>query len=143
MFILGTKEIIEYQKKVLVDAQVYVMIISPCIKNVDEYLQLIQEANNRKVKIIFIYDKELSNSDDILKLSKIENVELFICPKINAKCLINDQYAVLSSMDFCEISDVNWELGCLILKDFDLKNYFLLEEKCNEILTSAKKYRAG
>lgn len=141
MKILDTEKILEYQRRTVKGAKSRLIIISPYIQ-IDNYLlKSLMESSEKGVGIILICGKTALKKDEREKLSKINKLELFFLPELHAKCIINDDFAILSSMNLYDASKTNFELGCLISKQYDNKVYTELETECFKIYQNSKQYR--
>lgn len=80
--------------------------------------------------LLLIYGKTELSSNEKMKITSLENVEVYFCKNLHAKCYHNEETLIISSMNLCEFSERNnREMGMLIEKsrDSDIFNETLCE----------------
>lgn len=143
MKILNTEEILANTYITIKAAKSYLLIISPYLNLNNKIESLLTEASDRDVKIIIICGKRMLKRKQLNKIKKLNNCELFFNYKLHAKCVLNEQYAILSSMNLYEKSESNYELGCLVSRDYDKEGFKRLELECHTILINSAAYCEG
>lgn len=95
-------------------------LITPYLKLSKQFEQRLKDANKRKVKMTIIYGKVELSKLELEKLMRLEHLQLLFCENLHAKCYINDETMVMSSMNLHEYSErYNREMGILFTKSDD------------------------
>ena len=111
-----TKEIAAGIQNIIQDARAEIFLVSPYIKADRQITQrLAYQANsNPEVRISVIYGKkEQPEVWDWLK--DLPSVEVLFSPNLHAKCYLNEQVALVTSMNLYDFSEANNdEMGLLV-----------------------------
>lgn len=133
---LETQAISNELMKLIKDAKEKIILISPYLKVNSQ----IQERLKTKSKvgtlseIVIVYGKtELKNSE-LEWIKEIEDLKLFEKNNLHAKCYINEDKAIICSMNLYDYSQQNnIEMGLMITKEQDKEAYQELIEEINNI----------
>jgi sugar-specific transcriptional regulator TrmB len=140
MNVLTTAEILARIKKTITSAETELFIISPFIKLDKEFFDWLKVADTKKLITYVICGKKRLEPDTEKALKKMENIELRYCENLHAKCVINDQFAVVSSMNLYSASRENFELGTLIVREKEFEAFLKVKKDCFDILCNSVKY---
>ncbi len=123
-------------------AKKHLVIISPFLKINDKLRRTIETAINRKVKVTVIYGKKALDTDTYEWLKSLSYCNIGFLNNLHAKLILNEEAAVLSSMNLYEYSQVNnEELGLFAwLKDGKNEYKDLLYESIRIINSSTKQF---
>lgn len=138
---LNTEEILSYTQRTILGAKSRLIIISPYLQIDENYLNHLKTVSSRNVKIIIICGKSALRKQEIEKLQSIMKLELWFLINLHAKCIINENYGIISSMNLYEASMDNIELGVLISVKYNTNEFKKLENECYKILKKSKQYR--
>lgn len=106
------------------NAQSWLVLISPYFQVGDIFLERLQDAGSKNVKITLVYGKTELKPEELKKLSNIKNVSLLYYENVHAKCYCNQDNAVITSMNLYEFSEKNnREMGILLQRDADAEAY--------------------
>ena len=109
-----------YLENIIINANKWLVLISPYLNITKNFLLRLQDASGRKVKVMIIYGKNELKSDEKKKIQSLENISLYYCKNLHAKCFLNEVSMVITSMNMYEFSEkTNREMGILIQKDTD------------------------
>ncbi|MBS1917915.1 MAG: phospholipase D family protein [Bacteroidetes bacterium] len=112
---LTTSGIANYIEQIIRDADKSIIIVCPYLKVNKNAFDRLKDANRKGIRITVIYGKERLNANEEKKLHEIENLEIFYCQSLHAKCYHNENVMVISSMNLHEFSEKNnREMGILI-----------------------------
>lgn len=111
---LTTSNTLAHIELVITKAQERIVLISPYLRWSDNLYDRLREADKRDVQILFIYGKEELAPRERAKLDKLENLSLYFCSKLHAKCYFNEHHMVISSMNLYEPSEKNREMGIAV-----------------------------
>ena len=118
-------------EQLILNAKNTLNLVSPFLKLNPNLLDRLNDASKQGIKITLIYGKsELSDMQSKL-IFNIENLEIYYCNNLHAKCYFNETDLVISSMNLYEFSEKNnKEMGVLITKSEDPNFY---NDTLNEI----------
>ncbi len=125
--------------KLIKGSEEKLILISPYLQIADSLRHLIKERDIRKIDIRVVYRKDNKlNADDMSFLQELTSVKVSSCENLHAKCYLNENTAILTSMNLYEYSQQNnREMGIKIDKNTDQKLYNdILEEVKGIIQTS-------
>lgn len=102
-------------EKIIKQARKRVIIISPFIQISRNYYERLMDAESRDVRVTIVFGKEELTTQQEDLLSEFEKLDLFFCDNLHAKCYLNENSALISSMNLYEFSQINnREMGLLI-----------------------------
>ena len=137
---LTTKGIAHYIDDIIVKAQSQLFLLSPFLQLSPLFLQRLKDADYRKLSIGIVYGKSELKSEEKKKLAELNNVTLYYCENLHAKCYYNENHMVLTSMNMYEFSEANnREMGILITKKDDEELFSKAVEEVMSIIRSSKK----
>lgn len=123
---LTTKQIAAHLEQIIVDARQQLFLVSPYIK-ADRQIRerLASQANsNSEVRISVIYGKKELPAKEWDWLKDLPSVELRFRQDLHAKCYLNEQVALVTSMNLYDFSEVNNdEMGILVSAKDDRQLY--------------------
>lgn len=145
---LNTKGLGSEIEEIINDSKKFLIVASPFLNISERYKMGISLASKRGVDIRFIYGKE-NNKDNNSKirqqesldfLDNLDNCNLIEIEKLHAKCFINEESAIIASMNLYTFSEVNnYEMGVLLNNRKDREAYkSALQEVSNLISYHAK-----
>jgi phosphatidylserine/phosphatidylglycerophosphate/cardiolipin synthase-like enzyme len=112
---LNTKSISSSIDSIINEAKEELFIVSPFMSLSSYYIDRLMLAAKRGVHITFIYGKKEPNKETQTRLSKLDNIRLAYREPLHAKCYLNDNTLLISSMNLHEYSEnYNDEMGILI-----------------------------
>lgn len=114
---LNTQGLSEWISRIIDETQRELVIISPYLQLSNKIFQKLMKANDRGVEIIFIYRELQVKESEKGKLLAIDNLNLMYHPNIHAKCMYNENFLLIGSMNLYEYSEKNnREMGILFHK---------------------------
>ena len=140
-----TKEIAAGIQNIIQDARAEIVLVSPYIKADRQISQrLAYQANsNPEVRITVIYGKkEQPEVRDWLK--DLPAVELRFSPDLHAKCYLNEQEALVTSMNLYDFSEANNdEMGLRVSAKDDRDLYGKIREDVRRIAANSEVRKAA
>ena len=137
---LRTNGVSDAIDRIISEAKGEITIVSPYLKVPIQLLERLQQAANREVRIILVYGKSELNSEMNYKLSTIKNLERYFKEDLHAKCYLNEDMAIITSMNLHEYSAANnREMGILIEKSGEREVYIDIRKEVKSILDASKK----
>jgi len=139
---LDTKDIISSVQQILKNAKERVILISPYIDFDSRDKILIEEKNENKIYVTIINGKKKNQLkfDTGIKnwIDSMDYVNYIFHKDLHAKCYLNEEEAVITSMNLYEASQKNDEMGILISKKYDAKAYDDLLKEVKRIIRKNK-----
>jgi phosphatidylserine/phosphatidylglycerophosphate/cardiolipin synthase-like enzyme len=133
---LETQAISNELMKLIKDAKDKIILVSPYLKVNSQ----IQERLKTKSKIgtlseiVIIYGKSELKKSELEWIKEIEDLKVIEKNNLHAKCYINEEKAIVCSMNLHDYSQQNnIEMGILITKKDDEEAYHALIEEINNI----------
>jgi len=127
---LDTTGISYHLQQVINQAQEKLILISPYLKINERLRQSLEDKDRLKMDIRLVYGKSELQPAQISWLKSLHFLRTSFCENLHAKCYLNEQEAIITSMNLYEFSQVNnHEMGIYVSKTDDPKLY---EDICNE-----------
>jgi phosphatidylserine/phosphatidylglycerophosphate/cardiolipin synthase-like enzyme len=116
---------------IIMDAKSKIVLVSPYLQISKTFYERLKDASNKNVTIKIIYGKDELKPNEKNSLAELKNVELFYFQNLHAKCYLNENKMVITSMNMYEFSEkTNREMGVLIDRVADKE---LFEKAVNEV----------
>ena len=141
---LNTSRISTELERIITDAEERLVIISPYIKVEQRILEKLEDAAKRGITVRVIHGKRDLRSDERGRLKPLSSlsavVELLYRENLHAKCYLNEEQAILTSMNLYEVSKGNDEMGILVFRaGNDRPLYQDIEAEAHWIYTHSSK----
>lgn len=137
MKFLTTKQIAGEIEDIIRSARKELVIVTPFVKLSQNFYERLEDANNRKINIDFIYGKSNISFEEEEKLQNLKNVNVFFLQNLHAKCYLNESKLIITSMNLYEYSENNREMGVLIEKSVDNRVFKDVLDEVNSIKNKA------
>ncbi|UNW11166.1 phospholipase D family protein (plasmid) [Acinetobacter indicus] len=131
-----------YLEELIKNAKERVILISPFLKINDRIKELLEDKNRLKIDVRLVYGKtELQpKMSDWLRTQ--DYVRLSYCKNLHAKCYINEESCIITSLNLYEFSQVNNnEMGVLITKEDDSQLFKDTYAECQRIIRVSDEVR--
>ncbi len=133
---LETQAISSELLKIIKDAKEKIILVSPYLK-VNSQIQERLKTKGRMgtlSEIVIVYGKTELKQSQLEWIKEIADIKLYEKPNLHAKCYVNEERAVICSMNLYDYSQQNnIEMGLLITKEHDKEAYAELIEEINNI----------
>lgn len=131
-----------YLEKLIKTANERLILISPFLQLNDRVKELLEDKNRFKLDVRIIYGKVELPPEEITWLRGLEFVRTSFCKNLHAKCYLNEQAGIITSMNLYEFSQVNNnEMGILFVKDRDVDLYKETFEEAQRIIRISEEFR--
>lgn len=121
---LTTSGTSHWVENIIIDSEKQLILISPYLKLSKTFYERLLDASHRGVKIIFIYGKDELKPEEKKSLLNLKNLDLYYFENLHAKCYLNENYMIITSMNMHEFSEKNnREMGVLVKRDIDVELY--------------------
>ena len=126
------EQIINYAKKEII-------LISPYYQVSELFYNRLCESSDRGVSIYIVFGKVWLKEEEYHSFMGIPNLELYFCENLHAKCFLNEQKMIVSSMNMYAYSERNnREMGILIDRNSDTQLYDNAKQEGISIIDSSK-----
>lgn len=131
-----------FLEELIKNAKERLILISPYLRLNDRIKELLEDKNRLKIDIRIIYGKSDLHPDEIKWMQKLEYIRVSFCKNLHAKCYLNEDSCIISSLNLYEFSQVNNnEMGILIKKNEDTDVYKDAYEEAQRIIRISDEVR--
>ncbi|MCG7847625.1 MAG: phospholipase D family protein [ANME-2 cluster archaeon] len=112
-------------EKLIKNSEEKLFLVSPYLQIADSLKHLIMERDLRKIDIRVVYRKDNKiNAEDMSFLQELTSVKIYAHENLHAKCYLNENTAIIASMNLYQYSQVNnREMGIKIEKEMEPELY--------------------
>jgi len=126
-------------EKIIIEAKSKLVLVSPYLQISKTFYERLKDASNKNVAIKIIYGKDELKPNEKNSLAELKNIELFFFQNLHAKCYLNENKMVITSMNMYEFSEkTNREMGVLIDRNLDKELFDKAIAETLSILQSAE-----
>jgi len=117
---LNTSATNNFLEEMIKSAADRLILISPFLKLNDRMKELLADKNRLKIDVRIVYGKSELQPQETEWLSGLTYIRTSFCKNLHAKCYMNENMCIVTSLNLYEFSQVNNnEMGILILRDED------------------------
>lgn len=121
---LDTTGVSYHLQQLINKANERLVLISPYLKINDRIKQSLEDKNRLKIDIRVVYGKNELQPEENNWLKSMTSIRSSFCKDLHAKCYLNENEAIITSMNLYEFSQVNNnEMGVYIDKNSDPEIY--------------------
>jgi phosphatidylserine/phosphatidylglycerophosphate/cardiolipin synthase-like enzyme len=121
---LDTTGVSYHLQQLINKANERLILISPYLKINDRIKQSLEDKNRLKIDIRVIYGKNELQPEENNWLKSMTSIRSSFCKDLHAKCYLNENEAIITSMNLYEFSQVNNnEMGIYVEKNSDPELY--------------------
>lgn len=118
------------------------ILISPFLKLNDRMKELLADKNRLKIDVRIVYGKSELQPQEIEWLRSMTYVRTSFCRNLHAKCYMNEELCIITSLNLYEFSQVNNnEMGILIQRSEDAQLYKDAYEEAQRIIRISEEVR--
>lgn len=111
------------------------VLISPFLKINEKIKQSLEDKNRMKIDIRVIYGKNDLLPEENNWLKSMTSIRASFCKDLHAKCYLNENEAIITSMNLYEFSQVhNNEMGIYVVKETDPILYNEIYEEVKRLI---------
>lgn len=107
MKVIGTTKISNEIEEILNSAEKYLILVSPYLKLNQRLKVRLSDAYKKVDNAYLIYRENELQSQDLIWLKSFENLKLFSIKNLHSKIYLNQDFALISSMNLYEYSQIN------------------------------------
>ena len=139
---LSTTGISHQLEEIIRNAQERLWLFSPFLKVSPRIKQLLEDANRLKIDARVIYGKNELQPEESAWLESMTSIRTLFCKHLHAKCYLNENQALLTSMNLYEFSQVNnYEMGILVSREESQELYDNVYLESQRILRASDEIR--
>ena len=121
---LNTSATNYFLEELIKDAKERLILISPFLKLNDRIKELLADKNRLKIDVRIVYGKSELQPEEINWLKELTYIRTSFCKNLHAKCYLNEEMCIVTSLNLYEFSQVNNnEMGVLIQRSEDNELY--------------------
>jgi len=121
---LNTSATNYFLEELIKDARERLILISPFLKLNDRMKELLADKNRLKIDVRIVYGKSELQPREIEWLRGLTYIRTSFCKNLHAKCYMNEELCIVTSLNLYEFSQVNNnEMGILIRRSEDGQLY--------------------
>ena len=118
------------------------ILISPFLKLNDRMKELLADKNRLKIDVRIVYGKSELQPQEIEWLRALTYIRTSFCKNLHAKCYMNEEMCIITSLNLYEFSQVNNnEMGILIQRSDDGQLYKDAYEEAQRIIRISDEVR--
>lgn len=139
---LNTSATNYFLEELIKNARDRLILICPFLKLNDRIKELIEDKNRLKLDIRIVYGKNELQPEEINWLKELAFVRTSFCKNLHAKCYINEEACIITSLNLYEFSQVNNnEMGVYISRSDDADLYREAYEEAQRIIRISDEVR--
>lgn len=139
---LNTSATNYFLEELIKDAKDRLILISPFLKLNDRMKELLADKNRLKIDVRIVYGKSELQPEEINWLKELTYIRTSFCKNLHAKCYLNEELCIITSLNLYEFSQVNNnEMGVLIRRSDDGELYKDAYEESQRIIRISDEVR--
>lgn len=139
---LNTSATNYFLEELIKDAKDRLILISPYLKLNDRVKELLADKNRLKIDVRMVYGKSELQPAEISWLREQTYIRTSFCKNLHAKCYLNEELCIVTSLNLYEFSQVNNnEMGILIRRSEDSELYRDAYEEAQRIIRISDEVR--
>lgn len=139
---LNTSATNYFLEELIKTAKDRLILISPFLKLNDRIKELLEDKNRLKIDVRIIYGKNELQPEEIAWLRDLTYIRTSFCKNLHAKCYLNEELGIITSLNLYEFSQVNNnEMGVLIRRSEDAELYKDAYEEAQRIIRISDEIR--
>jgi len=116
-----------------------IIFISPYLKLNDRLRALVGDRDRLQIDLRLVYGKSDLQPEELARLRQMRMLRLYFVKNLHAKCYLNEEQALIGSMNLYEFSQVNnEEMGILVLKSAEPELYESIREEAERLIRSGE-----
>ena len=139
---LNTSATNYFLEELIKGARDRLVLISPYLKLNDRIKELLEDKNRLKIDVRIVYGKNELHPEEINWLRELAFVRTSFCKNLHAKCYLNEELCIVTSLNLYEFSQINNnEMGVLITRSSDAELYRETYEEAQRIIRVSDEIR--
>ncbi len=139
---LNTSAANYYLEEIIRLAHDRLILITPVLKLNDRVKELLEDKQERKIEVHLAYEQNELLPEEVNWLRSLSHVRTSFCRNLHAKCYLNEQFCIVSSLNLHELSHAKSnEIGVLISREDDEELFQTLSDEADRIIRISEEVR--
>jgi phosphatidylserine/phosphatidylglycerophosphate/cardiolipin synthase-like enzyme len=139
---LDTTGVSYHLQQLINNANEKLILISPYLKINDRMKKSLEDKDKLKIDIRLIYGKSELQPSENNWLKSLRSIRTSFCKDLHAKCYLNENEAIITSMNLHTFSEVNnYEMGIYIEKVKDADLYTDIYKEVNRLIRTSEEIK--
>lgn len=139
---LNTSATNYFLEELIKGASERLILISPFLRLNDRIKELLEDKNRLKIDVRIVYGKNELHPEEINWLRELSFVRTSYCKNLHAKCYLNEEACIITSLNLYEFSQVNNnEMGVHLTRSEDSDLYREAYEEAQRIIRISDEVR--
>jgi phosphatidylserine/phosphatidylglycerophosphate/cardiolipin synthase-like enzyme len=139
---LNTSATNYFLEELIKGARDRLILISPFLRLNDRIKELLADKNRLKIDVRIVYGKSELQPQEIDWLRELTYIRTSFCKNLHAKCYMNEEMCIVTSLNLYEFSQVNNnEMGVLVRRADDTELYQDAYEEAQRIIRISDEVR--
>lgn len=139
---LNTSATNYFLEELIKNARERLVLISPFLKLNDRIRDILEDKNRLKMDVRIVYGKSELQPQEIEWLKSQIYIRTSFCKNLHAKCYLNEDSAIITSLNLYEFSQINNnEMGVFIKREEDAELYSDTYEEAQRLIRSSEEVR--
>ena len=139
---LNTSATNYFLEEMIKGASERLILISPFLKLNDRVKELLEDKNRLKIDVRIVYGKNELQPEEINWLRELTYIRTSFCKNLHAKCYLNEESCIITSLNLYEFSQVNNnEMGVHLSRSDDAEIYRDAYEEAQRIIRISDEVR--
>lgn len=139
---LNTSATNYFLEELIKNASDRLILISPFLKLNDRIKELLEDKNRLKIDVRIVYGKNELQPEEINWLKELSFIRTSFCKNLHAKCYLNEESCIITSLNLYEFSQVNNnEMGVAISRSEDGELYREAYDEAQRIIRTSDEVR--
>ena len=139
---LNTSATNYFLEELIKGASERLVLISPFLKLNDRIKELLEDKNRLKIDVRIVYGKNELQPEEINWLKELSFIRTSFCKNLHAKCYLNEESCIITSLNLYEFSQVNNnEMGVALSRSDDAELYREAYEEAQRIIRISDEIR--
>lgn len=139
---LNTSATNYFLEELIKGARDRLILISPFLRLNDRIKELLADKNRLKIDVRIVYGKSELQPQEIDWLRELSYIRTSFCKNLHAKCYMNEEMCIITSLNLYEFSQVNNnEMGVLLRRADDVELYQDSYEEAQRIIRISDEVR--
>lgn len=139
---LNTSATNYFLEELIKNASERLILISPFLKLNDRIKQLLEDKNRLKIDVRIVYGKNELQLEETNWLNELSFIRTSYCNNLHAKCYLNEESCIVTSLNLYEFSQVNNnEMGVFFSRNDDSELYKEAYEEAQRIIRISEEVR--
>ena len=129
-------------EEIIKSAQERLVIISPFLRVNERIKELLEDKDRLKIDVRVIYGKNELQPEENNWLESMTSIRTSFCKNLHAKCYLNENEALLTSMNLYEFSQINNnEMGLIVSREKEPELYDDILQESMRIVRASEEIR--